>query len=150
MDSGLVRGKSVDFRLPTPPPSMNALYQIHYAKRQVFMKPEVRAYKNTAKLYVPPFDTKKEDMLGIEMAVSQDWYFKNGAMKKQDVQNMAKVLIDIVAEKMGFDDSQVWEFRLVKVQEVTKTGVAVKIWKMVEEEKQEPLHRLQKAEAQGE
>ena len=128
--TSLIQGGSVDFRLPTPPPSMNALYQIIYGQRRVELKPEVRQYKNTAKMYVPKFDTTKEDKLGISMSVSQDWFFKNGAMKKQDVQNMAKVLVDIVSEKMGFDDSQVWTFSLDKVQEITKTGVAVKVWKI--------------------
>lgn len=123
-------GRAVDFRLPSPPPSMNALYQILYHKRTVEMKPEVRAYKTSAKMYVPRFETGKEDKIGISMSVAQDWFFKNGAMKKQDVQNMAKVLIDIVAEKMGFDDSQVWTFSLDKVQETVSTGVAVKVWKI--------------------
>lgn len=130
MSAGLVEGKAVDFRLPSPPPSMNVLYQIIYGQRRVELKPEVRAYKSTAKLYIPRFQTDKTDKLGISMEVSQDWYFKNGLMKKQDVQNMAKVLVDIVAEKMGFDDSQVWEFSLEKVQETVKTGVQVKVWKL--------------------
>lgn len=127
---GLVSGASVEFRLPAPPPSMNAIYNILYFKRRVEMKPEVRAYKNQAKMYVPPFDTLKEDKVGISMAVAQDWFFKNGAMKKQDVQNMAKVLVDVVSEKMGFDDSQVWTFTLEKVQDTASSGVAVKVWKL--------------------
>ena len=120
----------MDFRLPSPPPSMNAIYQIIYGQKRVELKPEVRAYKSTAKMYVPPFDVTVTDKVGIKMDVSQDWFFKNGNMKKQDVQNMAKVLIDVIAEKMGFDDSQVWDFSLTKVQNTEKTGVQVKVWKL--------------------
>lgn len=126
----LVEGGAVEFRLPAPPPSMNSIYNILYFKRRVEMKPEVRAYKNQAKMYVPMFSTEKSDKVGISMSVAQDWFFKNGAIKKQDVQNMAKVLVDVVAEKMGFDDSQVWTFTLEKVQDTASSGVAVKVWKL--------------------
>lgn len=127
-----VAGDFVSFRLPAPPISMNAMYQIHYGKRQVYMKPEVRTYKTTMKMYVPRFDVPEDGRVGIRFSVHDDWYFKNGKMRKKDVHNLCKVLTDLVTEKMGFDDSLVWEFQAVKVQDKKDRHVDVRVWRLVE------------------
>lgn len=102
------------FRLPSPPPSMNALYGIHYGKRQVFMKPEVRAYKTTMKLYVPKWDVAESDKVELEIEVVDDWFFKNGKFKRADVQNTVKVLIDLISERQGWNDCNVWSMKVTK------------------------------------
>lgn len=106
--------KSVSFRLPSPPPSMNSIYNVLYHQRTVAMKPEVRAYKTQMKFFVPKMTVGTDAKVSMSFEVVQDWFFKNGKLKKQDVHNMSKVLVDLVAEKMGFDDSQVWDFDMHK------------------------------------
>lgn len=68
------------------------------------------------KPYVPEFKVQDEQVVRITVCVEQNWFFKNGKLKKQDVSNMLKVLIDLVAEKQGWDDARVWEVRMEKMQ----------------------------------
>lgn len=135
---GTVAGPGVlTFRLPSPPPSMNSLYSIHYGKRQIFMKPEVRMYKTTMKLYVPGWDVAVTDKVEAEFEVVDNWMYKNGNFRKLDVQNLVKVLVDLVAEKQGWCDSQIWKFSASKRQSDTERCVNVVLRKM-QEENQKP------------
>lgn len=115
--------KSVTFRLPSTPPSMNSIYNVLYHTRSVAMKPEVRAYKTQMKMFVPKMTVGTDAKVCMSFEVVQDWFFKNGKLKKQDVHNMSKVLVDLVAEKMGFDDSQVWDFDMHKTDSKTEACV---------------------------
>lgn len=115
--------KSVTFRLPSPPPSMNSIYNVLYNQRTVAMKPEVRAYKTQMKFFVPKMTVTDNQHVSMTFEVVQNWHFKNGKIKKQDVHNMSKVLVDLVAEKMGFDDSQVWYFAMSKTDSETEAFV---------------------------
>lgn len=128
MGTGSDSTRGVAFTLPSPPPSMNSMYNVLFGMRMVELKPEVRLYKTQMKVYVPGLRVEEKDRVGIELLVEQDWYCKNGAMKKQDVQNMAKVLIDLIAEKQGWDDSHVWEMTLRKVQSKERSQVIGKVW----------------------
>jgi Holliday junction resolvase RusA-like endonuclease len=126
---GLIGKQSLTtFILPAPPPSMNSAYNVLFAMRRVEMKPEVRQYKTMMKVYVPKFNVSEGDKVSLEFKVSQDWFYKNGKMKKQDVQNMVKVLIDLIAEKQGWDDSQVWSFKAEKDHDPSTGRVSVKQW----------------------
>lgn len=127
-----VEGEEVNFLLPSPPPSMNSIYNVLFGLKRVELKPQVRAYKTTMKMYVPSWNVDAMDKVGVRLEVAQNWFFKNGKYKKQDVQNMAKVLVDLIAEKMGFDDSQVWRMELDKHHSEFDNKVRVKLWKIKE------------------
>ena len=121
----------VRFRLPGVPPSVNAIYSIIHAQRKVYMKPEVRKYKNDMKMIVPLWRTVEgNEVLGMEVGVYRDWYYKKGTMMRLDVQNMGKVLVDLIAEKMGFNDCQIWQFGMKKVQDWHKEFVEVRLWRV--------------------
>ena len=127
---GTVAGPGVlTFRLPSPPPSMNSIYSVMFALRRIELKPEVRLYKNNMKMYVPGWEVEKDEMVRLDLEIVGDWYFKNGAFKKADVQNVGKVVIDLIAEKQGWDDSQVWDFRATKRQSETEACVNVRLEK---------------------
>ena len=72
------------------------------------MKPEVRLWKTQAKLMIPPWKPGKigaSGFLYFKMDVYTRLYTKDGvSVKKFDVMNMEKVLIDAVCEKIGIDD----------------------------------------------
>jgi Holliday junction resolvase RusA-like endonuclease len=102
---------------------MNSLYNVIFHQRRVVMKPEVGAYKTQMKVFVPRFSVTENDRVSMSCEVVQDWFFKNGKLKRQDVHNMSKVLVDLVAEKMGFDDSQVWSFTMTKTDSKTEACV---------------------------
>lgn len=115
--------RTISFRLPSPPPSMNSLYNVIFHQRRVVMKPEVAAWKTQMKMFVPRFSVTANDKVSMSCEVIQNWHFKNGKVKRQDVHNMSKVLVDLVAEKMGFDDSQVWSFTMSKTHSTKEACV---------------------------
>lgn len=128
---GLVSGPGVlTFRLPASPPSMNSIYSVMFALRRIELKPEVRLYKNNMKMYVPGWDVSKEDKVALDLEVVGDWYFKNGNYRKADVQNVGKVVIDLICEKQGWDDSQVWSFSARKSHSEVEACVNVVLKKI--------------------
>lgn len=112
------------FSLPFPP-SMNGLYGINFQMRSVYLTNDARYWKSKAKLMIPkiPFVA---DKYYVELEFHNSWYFKNGKMKKSDVQNLIKIVVDAICEKLGFDDSLVWLFSAVKIQS-DKPKVQVKL-----------------------
>jgi len=91
------------------------------------MHPEARLFKTNAKFYIPKFKVQPNDKVICKIKAHNDWYYKNGKLKKADVQNLTKVIIDAISEKLGFDDSQVWRATTDKVQS-EKKGVEVRLW----------------------
>jgi Holliday junction resolvase RusA-like endonuclease len=122
----------VSFSLPSSPPSMNSAYNVLFAQRRVEMKPEVRRYKTLMKPYVKALEVKDDEVVWMRVSVAQDWNYKNGKLKKQDVANMLKVLIDLIAEKQGWDDARLWALEVKKEQNQEKDSVAVEMgkWKV--------------------
>jgi len=116
-DQGRDYKRVLSFKIPSLPPSMNSIYNVFFHMKRVELKPEVRLFKTNAKAFIPPFEIEKKDKLALYMAVHADWYFRNGKFKKIDVSNMVKVVQDLICEKLGCDDAQVWETRACKVQD---------------------------------
>jgi len=91
------------------------------------MHPEVRMFKTNSKVYIPVYKVGKNDKVFIKIKAHNNWYYKNGKLKRADVQNLTKVIIDAISEKLGFDDSQVFRATTDKVQSERK-GVGVRLW----------------------
>lgn len=62
-------------------------------------------------------EVSDEDRFHLRISVHANWYYKNGKMKKQDIQNMDKLLVDALFQKLGCDDSRLWYMELDKVQD---------------------------------
>jgi len=67
-------------------------------------------------LFISNYNVTTNDTLSVNIDVCTNWFFKNGNKKKSDIQNLIKVLIDAVSERLGFDDSQVWSMTANKIQ----------------------------------
>lgn len=87
-------------------------------------------YKNNMKMYVPGWDVTAADKVSVELEVVDSWYFKNGNFRKADVQNVVKVVVDLVSEKQGWDDSQVWSCSASKRHSETEHCVNVTMRKI--------------------
>lgn len=120
---------SLKFILPRVPPSMNSIYNVLFGLRKIELKPECRLYKTNMKMYVPSLNVKKEDKVYIKISVYMNTLFKNGNLRKIDVHNLTKILIDLISEKQGWDDSQLWELNLSKKHDANNERVEVEIWK---------------------
>jgi Holliday junction resolvase RusA-like endonuclease len=97
----------IRFVLPSLPMSINSLYQIIYGQRKVELKPECRTWKTKAKAYVPTFKIADSSTIRLDVTFSFPWHHKNGKLRKFDSQNLLKLLIDAVSEKIGIDDSRI-------------------------------------------
>lgn len=123
------RDRSITFSIPLLPPSMNSLYNVLFSLRKVELKPDVRLFKTKAKEYVPQFQVNSGDKVKLSMIVHCNCFYKNTNLKRFDVSNMVKVIQDLVCEKLGFDDAQVWETfaRKVDSKEEEKAVVTLEI-----------------------
>lgn len=92
-------GRSITFVLPQIPPSINSLYQILYARRQVELKPEARRWKNDAKEHVPRFELADGATLRVDCEFNFDF-----SKRRFDSANLLKLVIDAIAEKLGIND----------------------------------------------
>ena len=110
---------SIRFIIPLRPPSVNSLYNVmRYGPRlEVKLKPEVVIFKATVKQYVPTFTRPSEhDLVYFNMTFHDSaYFFKNGKLRKFDITNTEKALLDAICERLGFDDCYVKERRLKHV-----------------------------------
>lgn len=98
---------SYNFVIPCLPPSANALHQIIYSQRKVVLKPEVMKWRSDAKLFVPRMELQPESLIEVATVFHYRHHHANGKLRRFDTHNMLKVLLDVIAEKVGFDDCRI-------------------------------------------
>lgn len=109
-------------------PSMNSIYQVNHRQRSVYMHPQVRVFKTQFKLQLPKCELDLVDKkLQLKLNFLGNWYFKNGKMRKLDLQNLEKVVIDALAERLDFGDEYIWHKVSSKVQESDWEGVELQL-----------------------
>ena len=103
---GIERG-GVRFTIPSLPPSVNSLHQIIYAQRKVELKPEVRRWRSDAKVYVPRAQWLSESsIIRVDIVAYYRLLTAAGKLREFDTQNLLKPLIDLIAEKQGWNDKR--------------------------------------------
>ncbi len=106
-------GNKVSFVLPSLPGSMNELYEFndrYSGLPRKRLKAEWALWKTRAKAYVPPCPWAIGKFLRIELDLqSPNWYYKNGKLRRKDIENFEKLTIDTIFEKIGHDDSYILE-----------------------------------------
>ena len=106
----------IKFSLPVSPVSVNSLYNVIFSLKEVQLKPEVRAWKTQVKQFVPPWKTQRIGYLYFNADVYTDTLYKNGKLRRLDLQNMEKALIDAICEKLGIGDEFIFEKKTRKIQ----------------------------------
>ena len=106
------------WKIPLLPTSMNKLYAINYRTRSVYMTHEARTFKSQMKMFISAYPVSINDKLSFSLDVYTNWYHGNGNLKKSDIQNLIKVVVDSVAERLGFNDAQVFSFSANKIQSI--------------------------------
>lgn len=110
-------------------PSYNKHFKINHSLRQTYLTKEAKEFKDKVFLSTPLIKEIKDDTLLItDIEVIQDWYYKNGKLKKQDVQNMDKLFIDAMCKKWGIDDSCIICSIITKIQSTTHTKAIVTVY----------------------
>lgn len=100
-------GREVRFTIPSLPPSVNSLHQIIYSQRKVELKPEVRRWRSDAKVYVPRCEWLSESsIIRVDIVAYYRLLTAAGKLREFDTQNLLKPLIDLIAEKQGWNDKR--------------------------------------------
>src|SRR5688572_13939662 len=87
-----------------------------FALRRVELKPEIRLWKTQVKQFVPAWKTDKTGYIYFNADVYTETLFKNGNVRKLDLQNMEKALIDAICEKLGLSDEFIFQKFTRKIQ----------------------------------
>ncbi len=124
-------GLPISFWIPLPPLSMNSVYQIIFSQRRTQMSPKARVWKMRCKQAIPAMRLVN-GAYAMTVEFHHQWYYQNGKMRRMDLQNCLKVLIDAISEKWGIDDSRIWSLVVRKVDD-EKTGMQVRMdaWEKV-------------------
>ena len=107
----------IDFKVPSLPVSINSLYKINFQHRCVFLSNEGRSFKNLVKSYMPPYKVEPDTKYYLNAEFHSRWHYKNGKNKRADIQNLTKVLVDAIFERLGVDDSWLYSFCCQKVED---------------------------------
>lgn len=65
----------------------------------------------------------EDSKLKVTVEIHEDWFCKNGSVKKKDVANREKFLIDSVFGALGLDDKFIFEHNIFKVQDTEEFAI---------------------------
>lgn len=119
------------------PPTMN--HRMIPFRGRLILSPDHRAYKKLLSLFLhrkclttyANFTGKKLSVLITYEGPKSEWFTKKGEIKKKDVENRHKALLDVVMPYFDLDDSQIFEITIKKlVSAQTETTASVLIEEM--------------------
>lgn len=96
----------------------------------MFLRTEGRVFKEKSKLFMPPRSLDESSLFSLKFKFLSNWYHKNGSVRKLDIQNLEKILIDAISEKYIFDDKRVWHKEAEKTQS-SEDKIMVTISKLI-------------------
>lgn len=98
----------------------------------MFLKSEGRVFKQRACLFMPPRTLPPSPaVFKVYVEFSSKWVHENGSIKRFDIQNLEKVLLDAIGERYGVGDERFWEIHEVKKEGAD--GIFVRITEEVGE-----------------
>ena len=109
-------------KIPFKTPSANKLYGKTFRHNSVYLRPEAKKLKQEIHDIVihelaHNYDLGKHNIFRVVIEIHEDWYYKNGNVKKMDLANREKFLIDSVFEAIGIDDKNIFEYTMKKIQD---------------------------------
>lgn len=127
------RIEPIEITIPEKIPTVNTLYY-HRGNTKV-LRNEARALRERIKGYVHKAVMGKIDSreylvgkpLYVQIIVHENWYTKKGQVKKRDIANREKFIIDSVFKELLIDDKYIFFNQLMKVQSTTEEKTEVKI-----------------------
>lgn len=123
---------SLLIELPFKTPTINHLYGSSFKHNRRYIKPEAKILKEKIKeqlqFSAPEFWCLDSERLKVEVEIYEDWLTKNGEVKRKDLSNREKFIIDSVFDALGIDDKFIFEHTMKKIQsEVEKCQVKISI-----------------------
>ena len=106
----------LQFVLPSFPVSFNQLYNIDHRRRLVTLSDAALLWRTRTTPFVKPCRWPGDWFLKLTLTYeSPNWLTKAGNMRRCDVQNLEKLVIDTMFNKWGLDDSRLVDVRRLKV-----------------------------------
>jgi len=103
-------------KIPFKTPTVNHIY-FNWNNRRILTK-EARELKKEILEIVQkvkqPFN--KKTFLEVNVKIYEDWFTKKGEIKRKDISNREKFLIDSIFEALGLDDKQIFIHTMKKKQ----------------------------------
>lgn len=103
-------------KIPFKTPSVNHLYGQHGVIK--YLKPEAKRLRKEI-LEITQTDKKpfsEKEFLEIHVKIYEDWFTKKGEIKRKDISNREKFLLDSIFEGIRLDDKQIFKHTMQKVQ----------------------------------
>jgi len=106
-------------KIPFKTPSVNHLY-FNWNNRRILTKEARELKKEIRKIVIkslPFVNINLKDGLKVEVEIHENWLTKKGEIKKKDISNREKFLIDAIFDTLGIDDKFIFENILRKIQD---------------------------------
>lgn len=97
----------IEFVIPLLPPSMNRIYYPDKFSGEMKLTKEALTFKARVREYIPPMKPSglsQSGMLRFDGTFTYNFFFKNGKTRQVDTQNMLKIVIDTICQKIGIGD----------------------------------------------
>jgi len=109
----------MEIKIPFKTPTINHLYW-HRGNMKIMKKEakEIREdIKQIVKKSLPFVCSNLNDGLKVDVEVHENWFTKEGKVKKKDISNREKFLIDSIFDALEIDDKFIFEQTMKKVQD---------------------------------
>ena len=113
--------EEIKIRIDGQTPTVNHLYG-HTMRGGFYMKPLakslrveiVEAVTESAKSQGFVHSDWCERLLEVSVIIVEDWWTKKHTVKKKDISNREKFLIDSIFQGLGLDDQNIWKHTMQK------------------------------------
>ncbi len=113
--------------LPFKTPTINHLYW-HRGNIKI-MKKEAKELRDEItelikkKVYDYEIDHLRDKKLVVIIEIFENWFNLDGSIKKKDIQNREKFLIDSVFKALDLDDKNIFDCRFIKRQALIEKSI---------------------------
>ena len=112
------KDEGIVIKIPFKTPSINHLYW-HKGNIKI-LKTEAKKLREEIKEIIYKLPIVEENLCGkelkVEVEIHENWYTKKGDIKRVDLSNREKFLLDSVFYALGMDDKCIFKHAMIKVQ----------------------------------
>jgi Holliday junction resolvase RusA-like endonuclease len=103
--------------LPFLPISTNQAFATNFKTKRRFKSKDYAEFQRLVRVFVkPPCAIPSSMKLKAHIQITRNWLTKDKRIKRIDIANYEKTLIDTLSEILGFEDSQIFEINMKKIQ----------------------------------
>ncbi len=113
--------KMLTIKIPFKTPTINHLHG-HNKWGAFYLKPEAKKLKVDIAEAIGAYPLlAATGLIGknlkVTIEVHEDWYCKNGSVKRKDIANREKFLVDAVFDRLTLEDKFIFDHQMKKIQD---------------------------------